>query len=75
MYGHPILSLTTLWKNVSALTESYDVAKNNIVLFIWSNAKCLRRLSFKKHIIFHAPYIIVAPQCPAYLKRVDFSKL
>ncbi len=28
----------------------------------------------KKHIIFHMPYIIVAPHCPAFLKFVDFYK-
>ncbi len=31
-------------------------------------------LRFKKHIIFHILYIIVAPLCPAFLKRVDFYK-
>ncbi len=31
-------------------------------------------LRFKKHIIFHILYIIAAPICPAYLKRVDFYK-
>ncbi len=28
----------------------------------------------KKHIIFHIPYIIVAPLCPTFLKSVDFYK-
>ncbi len=31
-------------------------------------------LRFKKHIIFHILYIIVAPLCSAFLKRVDFYK-
>ncbi len=35
---------------------------------------CLRGLRFKKHIIFHIPYIIVALLCPASLNRVDFYK-
>ncbi len=29
---------------------------------------------FKKHIIFHILYIIVAPLCSAFLKRIDFYK-
>ncbi len=29
---------------------------------------------FKKHIIFHILYIIVAPLCPAFLKHADFYK-
>ncbi len=45
--------------------------KNNI---IWCNAMCLCGLRFIKHIIFHILYIIVAPLCPAFLKRVDFYK-
>ncbi len=32
---------------------------------------CLRSLKLKKHIIFHIPYIIVTPLCPA-LKRIHF---
>ncbi len=36
--------------------------------------QCLCGLRFKKHIIFHILYIIVAPLCPAFLKRVDFYK-
>ncbi len=55
-----------------ALKGSYDVAKKNIILCIWCNAMCLCGLSFKKHIIFHILYIIVAPLCSAFLKRVDF---
>ncbi len=35
---------------------------------------CLCGLRFKKHIIFHILYIIGAPLCPAFLKRVDFYK-
>ncbi len=35
--------------------------KINIILCIWCNAMFLRNLSFKKHIIFHIPYIVVAP--------------
>ncbi len=31
-------------------------------------------LRFKKHIILHILYIIVAPLCSAFLKRVDFYK-
>ncbi len=56
------------------LKESYDVAKENIILCIWCNAMCLCSLRFKKHIIFHILYIIVAPLIPAFLKRVDFYK-
>ncbi len=33
---------------------------------------CLCGLRFKKHIIFHILYIIVAPLCPAFLKRARF---
>ncbi len=29
---------------------------------------------FKKHIIFHTLYIIVAPLSAAFLKRADFNK-
>ncbi len=53
---------------------TYDVAKKNIILCIWCNAMCLCGLRFKKHIIFHILYIIVAPLCSAFLKRVDFYK-
>ncbi len=35
---------------------------------------CLCGLRFKKHIIFHILYIIVAPLCPAFLKHIDFYK-
>ncbi len=35
---------------------------------------CLRGSRFKKHIIFHILYIIVAPLCPAILKRTNFYK-
>ncbi len=56
------------------LKGSYDVAKKNIILCIWCNAMCLCGLRFKKHIIFHILYIIVAPLCPTFLKRVDFYK-
>ena len=45
------------------LKGSYDAAKKNI---IWCNAICLCGLQFKKHIIFHITYIIVAPLCPAF---------
>ncbi len=34
----------------------------------------LRGLRLKKNIIFHIPYITVAPLCPAFLKHVDFYK-
>ncbi len=57
------------------LKGSYDVAKKNIILCIWCNTMCLCGLRLKKHIIFHIPYIIVAPLCPAFLKHVDFYKL
>ncbi len=65
--------------HVSALKKgylkgSYDDSKNNIILCIWCNAICLRSLRFKKHIIFHILYIIVAPLCPAFLKHADFYK-
>ncbi len=56
------------------LKGSYDVAKKSIILCIWCNAMCLCGLMFKKHIIFHILYIIVAPLCPAFLKRLDFYK-
>ncbi len=38
--------------------------------------KCNVFTQFKvqKHIIFHILYIIVAPLCSAFLKRVDFSQ-
>ncbi len=56
------------------LKGSYDVAKKNIILCIWCNAMCLRGSRFKKHIIFHILYIIVAPLCSAFLKHADFYK-
>ncbi len=56
------------------MQTSDDVAKKNVILFIWCNAMCLCSLRLKKHIIFHILYIIVAPLCPAFLKRVDFYK-
>ncbi len=61
----------TLWY---ILKGSYDVAKKNIILCIWCNVMCLCGLRLKKHIIFHILYIIVAPLCSAFLKRVDFYK-
>ncbi len=36
------------------------------------NVMCLCGLRFKKHIIFHILYIIVAPLCSVFMKRVDF---
>ncbi len=54
---------------------TYDVAKKNIILCIWCNAMCLCGLRLKKHIIFHILYIIVAPLCSAFLKRVGFYKV
>ncbi len=54
--------------------KAYDVAKKNIIWCIWCNAMCLCGLSFKKYIIFHILYIIVAPLCSAFLKRIDFYK-
>ncbi len=56
------------------LKGSHDVAKKNIILCIWCNAMCLCSLMFKKHIIIHILYIIVAPLCSIFLKRVDFYK-
>ncbi len=56
------------------LKGSYDVAKKNIILCIWCNAMCLRGSRFKKHIIFHIRYIIIALLCSAFLKRADFYK-
>ncbi len=56
------------------LKGSYDVAKKNIGLRIWCNAMCLCGLRFKKHIIFHILFIIVAPLCSDFLKRIDFYK-
>ncbi len=35
---------------------------------------CLCGLRLKKNIIFHILYIIVAPLCPAFLKRIAFYK-
>ncbi len=61
-------------RNICVLKGSYDVAKKNIILCIWCNAMCLRGSRFKKHIIFHILYIIVAPLCAAFLKRADFYK-
>ncbi len=55
----------------TGLKGSYDVAKKNIGLCIWCNAMCLCGLRFS---IFHILYIIVAPLCSAFLKRVDFYK-
>ncbi len=54
------------------LKGSYDVAKKNIILCI---AMCLCGLRFKKHIIFHILYIIVAPLCPAFWNASIFTKL
>ncbi len=56
------------------LKGSYDFAKKNIILCIWCNAMCLCGLRFKKHIHFHILYIIVAPLCSVFLKRVDSYK-
>ncbi len=56
------------------LKGSYDVAKKNFVVYLVQCNVFLRSLRFKKHIIFHIPYIIVAPLCPAFLKRIDFYK-
>ncbi len=67
-----VIHTSRLVTNMSKLLlkGSYDVAKK----CIWCNAMCLRGLRFKKHIIFHILYIIVAPLCPAFLKHVDFYK-
>ncbi len=61
-------------KGIVQLKGSYDGAKKNIILGIWCNAMCLRGSRFKKHIILHILYIIVAPLCSAFLKRIDFYK-
>ncbi len=46
-----------------------------ITLFcVFGLMQCVCGLKFKKHIIFHILYIIVAPLCSAFLKRVDFYK-
>ncbi len=57
-----------------SLKGSFDVANNNIILCIWCNAMCLHGSKFKKNLIFHILYIIVAPLCSAFLKHVDFYK-
>ncbi len=61
-------------ETLEILKGSYEVAKKNIILCIWCNAMCLFGLRFKKHIIFHTLYIIVAHLCSTFLKRVDFYK-
>ncbi len=63
-----------MYSKQSFLKGSYGVAKKNIILCIWCNSMCLCGLRFKKHIIFHILYVIVAPLCPAFLKRIDFYK-
>ncbi len=45
-----------------------------IKITLFGVMQCLCVLRFKKHIIFHIPYVIVAPFCPAFLKRVNFYK-
>ncbi len=74
---HPHQSVTLLHTYIhwdKYLKGSYDIAKNNFFWCIWCNAMCLCGLRFKKHIIFHILYIIVAPLCSAFLKCVDFYK-
>ncbi len=44
------------WTN--PLKGSCDVAKKNIILYIWCNAMCLCGLRLKKHIIFHILYSV-----------------
>ncbi len=63
-----ILNLTAVLKG------SCDIAKKNIIMCIWCNAMCLWGLRLKKNIIFHKLYIIIAPLCSAFLKRVAFYK-
>ncbi len=70
-----IKSLAICGTEFWALNGSYDVAKKNIIWYIWCNAMCLCGLRLKKNIIFHILYIIVAPLCSNFLKRVDFYKL
>ncbi len=53
----------------NCLKGSYEFAKKNISLCILCNAMCLCGLKFKIIIIFHILYIIVAPQCIAFLKH------
>ncbi len=36
--------------------------------------QCVYAVKVKNTIIFHILYIIVAPLCPAFLKRIDFYK-
>ncbi len=55
-----------------ALKIYFHSKKNNI----WCNAMCFMRFKVKKkNIIFHILYIIVAPLCSTFLKRVIFTKL
>jgi len=56
------------------LKGSYDIAKKNIMLCIWCNAMCLCSLRFKKHIIFHIMYIIVAPHLSETFYKAHRSK-
>ncbi len=72
--GNKNAKFACILKVLHILKGSYDVAKKNIILCIRCNAMCLCGLRFKKHIIFHILYIIVAPLCSAFLKRVDFYK-
>ncbi len=67
-----IKKISTFWR-VRKLKGSYDAAKNNNCVMCKS-VMCLRGSMFKKHIIFHILYVIVAPLCSAFLKRVDFYK-
>ncbi len=67
--------LQKTWYMTQKLKGSYDVAKKNIVLCIWCNVMRLRGSRFKKHIIFHILYIIVAPQRPAFWNTSIFTKL
>ncbi len=65
--GESRISLNKLF-----LKGSYDVAKKNISLCNWCNPMCLCGSKFKKHIIFHILYIIVASLCLAFLKHDNY---
>ncbi len=58
------------------LKGSYDDAKRTLFC-VFGVMQCIvfMQCKVKKiNIIFHIPYIIVAPLCPNFLKSVDFYK-
>ncbi len=75
MYILFIIFFNYFYFGINLLNMWYDVAKKSIIWCIWCNAMCLCGLRFKKHILFHILYIIVAPLCPAFLKCSIFTKL